>query len=66
MELTRKMIAWTEFLLFSSLYPARTAERRRLLRINEYLCKRYNRDDSPEEREVYDLISPPVEYGGEG
>lgn len=65
-ELTRKMIAWTEFLLFSSCYPVRTAERRRVLRINEYLCRRYNRHPevagTPEEREVFQLI----EYGGEG
>ena len=81
-ELTRKMIAWTEFLLFSSIYPVRTAERRRVLRINEYLCRRYNRHPEVEPTRktmpgLWKFEGPAgtpeerevfqlIEYGGEG
>ncbi len=45
MELTRKMIAWTEKILhgFRPRCKSQSDFRKRVLRINEYLCKRYNR-----------------------
>lgn len=46
MELTRRMIAFTEIILWSLRHPHGRAQsdfKKRVLRINEYLCKRYNR-----------------------
>lgn len=76
MNATHRMIALVQTLLMSAngLRKAKqpNARRfyRRLERIEAYLIARFNRDEasdeSPGEKEVFQLIWPPVDVGGEG
>lgn len=72
MNATHKMIARVQSLLMAGSklrterYPHARRFYRRIERIETYLIARFNRDDSPEEADVFQLAWPSIEVGGEG